>query len=1617
MDTDTTLSSSNIISVMNQNLIDLPESFINKTQKYDTHTFSIFSWTDTHMTMLIRIKTQYFLPLHSNFLNSTVANIKKPYRADFGKDKLFLFVLKNEDTVNLPVSVPLFDSSYSYYIPYQISYYQNNTADLTIADQIEDFNYFSPNDVYWKERNEIVMPFVPFFSNCKNYGQYLNFYELTDYSENDCNYVSVEDTYAINPIVFADEPYSDTCDNVQIQCVYDDLKVYTDPDNSRWFETTIDTVLFYITKLPQDLNFTTLSTEEYPYDETELIEVTQTSSVPENQIPKTVNFTVNYYQFDPTYKKVITAEVVLDVFAELTTEQQLGTEQVEYNLNFKFHSMTHSELVIAFALKLPVYFILFVSTAAFSIMEAVIFFMYHWVVNRIRPKPKFLFWIYIKPLYLDQLIGFILVVIPIAVIFTIMSIVQIGSLADIELNLFGDCQDTESDYCKKSIFDFFTNGYTTSDDEFVTQRAGRVGTALTVFGVQIMYMTSKLLIPDKKQKNTVKLANDNFFGGNTNQEVQWERMNFIFTSLAMTVYYTLMIALTFSNLYAQYMWYILPILKIIQIMIDQLLGHVLVKDILKAPNNILLGVLIALATMEDYSWVDSDYNEQDDIDEQKERNLRKINSDSGRDKQQSSRNNLDDQYKKSQNTENDKGDKKKKKKRYRKKADNDMTDDGNDIILSDEFYESQHDSDDISLYEEQIKSTNKNLFASKKTKDKNKYGAKKIDNNHEFILLPSQLQDYDDIISDIDLEDDYQEKLLKIYIKKMIKQKQQFQKENNNKVEQTKKQQNNHLLQNDPNSSIGKFAERKKSWKANEGYDGKDQIEYNLQDLYVWCFSSQYYVVTMSFILAMLMVNTGLFTFIYNSYNPFNDNATFGIWQIKDNNKKSLAYIVVEENALLGEQNKKEITLQEIQEFMTLPKGPAYLRAKDLKEKENEIKREKTKIQLSEQIKVLSQLNENQANNIMKKQEKENKRRQEKKSEIQKKKNFQQQKWEQALTYREKVGKLEDLNRNMKKTLFQDPKFRGKFLAINKQWIKDNIKFVLNPAFGKFDSVQSELNSIEQIQEQKKQLKELDDLKITPKEYLERKKQTEKQKKFLQQKEYREQILLQFEGIFGLLENHKKANLENIENNDEIQMDNLQEVKNEIGVFHKAQKINKNGKHILIYWLNRSKQLIQIQSYVGGLIEAHTSSYCCFCGSNFGLRAEIENTTIEDIYLQFIKDTGYQRNQLNNWKSIQEWQNYFLENAKFRTSCFQCSSQALEYQLKMLQHEKNQENQYHFDYNSQEIQENNSMLDDSYISEAISENISQGFQGQSMENQVIQEETSDGSFYDTPRQISSKNKPHKKLNLSSLKNTKTLQSMNGSQKTDQQQLVQSRHSIISRYNSKKQSLLKTLESERKKSQRGNTNQSIQPQSQVGSYMKKSQISRSSKQFNFDEKSIENMSKRNLKQQMLNSNKSIQELQDKLSKQNSQNLLQSMELKKLQSSQQSLNQLQLSEKSSNQEDKQLLFSRPFNNENVQKQQSINNNYYLKGQSKQQEQNFNNLQANTQISQDFQIQPLIISPINQATNLLSPSNQKLLANEKQLDNTVLNSQIENDTQIQSSNNFLLNDSKQLENIQNK
>lgn len=42
-----------------------------------------------------------------NFLNSTSITIKKPTRAEFNTNKMFAFILKSTDQINMPIGIPL----------------------------------------------------------------------------------------------------------------------------------------------------------------------------------------------------------------------------------------------------------------------------------------------------------------------------------------------------------------------------------------------------------------------------------------------------------------------------------------------------------------------------------------------------------------------------------------------------------------------------------------------------------------------------------------------------------------------------------------------------------------------------------------------------------------------------------------------------------------------------------------------------------------------------------------------------------------------------------------------------------------------------------------------------------------------------------------------------------------------------------------------------------------------------------------------------------------------------------------------------------------------------------------------------------------------------------------------------------------------------------------------------------------------------------------------------------------------------------------------------------------------------------------------------------------------
>lgn len=94
---------------------------------------------------------------------------------------------------------------------------------------------YQPNDVYWgsKDNSQVIFPFIPYFSNCKGFGQHIFFQALE--SEGVCDLVPPENTHPIDPFKFGDKSVADNC-NLDIPCILDEIPGSKLNDFTRWFE-------------------------------------------------------------------------------------------------------------------------------------------------------------------------------------------------------------------------------------------------------------------------------------------------------------------------------------------------------------------------------------------------------------------------------------------------------------------------------------------------------------------------------------------------------------------------------------------------------------------------------------------------------------------------------------------------------------------------------------------------------------------------------------------------------------------------------------------------------------------------------------------------------------------------------------------------------------------------------------------------------------------------------------------------------------------------------------------------------------------------------------------------------------------------------------------------------------------------------------------------------------------------------------------------------------------------------------------------------------------------------------------------------------------------------------
>ena len=109
------------------------------------------------------------------------------------------------------------------------------------------------DSTFWqsKQIQAAVMPWIPYFSNCKGYDSRIIVYDIIEYNDQ-CELPNYNDIRIVNPIPSTGlDPVADKC-NIVLECIYDEPVFSTVSSSTRWYQILEQKDLFYITREPID---------------------------------------------------------------------------------------------------------------------------------------------------------------------------------------------------------------------------------------------------------------------------------------------------------------------------------------------------------------------------------------------------------------------------------------------------------------------------------------------------------------------------------------------------------------------------------------------------------------------------------------------------------------------------------------------------------------------------------------------------------------------------------------------------------------------------------------------------------------------------------------------------------------------------------------------------------------------------------------------------------------------------------------------------------------------------------------------------------------------------------------------------------------------------------------------------------------------------------------------------------------------------------------------------------------------------------------------------------------------------------------------------------------------
>jgi len=258
---------------------------------------------------------------------------------------------------------------------FNFDYFFSNKKFLNITSFSTPTNIFQILDN--KENNSIELrshiTHLPFISNCEEFGAYIPIWRLFSYenkdknSNNTCTILTPDKTKPINIFSISDS-VGDSC-SLRFTCIYNEnLSPISLLFNKPWvFSGLGDLPLFYLSK-------TQLSDDQYMRyigmnDKTstnitdiEFVPVNpknKKESISSNYVPKTVNFTIYYYQKDASQKEISLAEIEFSDFVSynLTYDK---FENKTYQFYFNLVAWTWEECMINFMFPIVWYIVVLI---------------------------------------------------------------------------------------------------------------------------------------------------------------------------------------------------------------------------------------------------------------------------------------------------------------------------------------------------------------------------------------------------------------------------------------------------------------------------------------------------------------------------------------------------------------------------------------------------------------------------------------------------------------------------------------------------------------------------------------------------------------------------------------------------------------------------------------------------------------------------------------------------------------------------------------------------------------------------------------------------------------------------------------------------------------------------------------------------------------------------------------------------------------------------------------------------------------------------------------------------------------------------------------------------------